>query len=298
MKAPYRITEKEDVYKNAKVKFMPDGFCRVTAFNRGVYKGEFYEPIKMRSFEIDKAEVLTAEREYLERLNSDRVSDSERVRSDSFKRAKDKIFEIAAANDWSYMVTLTLDKDKIDRYDKDVVKNTVGKWLDNMVQRKGLIALLVPEHHKDGAIHFHGLVNDTLTFTPSGNYKIKGKKGTVKLSTLRKKGKNITDSDVQEVFNIKEYKLGFSTAVKLDGNVTAVSYYMTKYCTKDLKKIFGSYYIAVGKIKRQLPYQICNMDFEQIRQAPNSKIVDLPERLGQVAYITITKDDFEGLEIL
>lgn len=298
MKAPYRITEKEDVFKNAKVKFMPDGFCRVTAFSRGVYKGEFYEPIKMRSFEIDKAEVLSAEREYLESLNSDRVSDSERVRNDSFKRAKDKIFEIASANDWSYMVTLTLDRDKIDRYDKDVVKNTVGKWLDNMVQRKGLQALLVPEHHKDGAIHFHGLVNDTLTFTPSGNYKIKGQKGTVKLSTLRKKGKNITDSDVQEVFNIKEYKLGFSTAVKLDGNVTAVSYYMTKYCTKDLEKIFGSYYIAVGKIKRQLPYQICNIDFEQIRQAPNSKVVDLPERLGQVAYITITKDDYEGLEIL
>lgn len=293
MNTPYRITHQEDVFKNAKVKFMPDGFCRVTAFTRAVYKGEFFEPLEMRSLE-------QAELELLSKAKHVPAGDceTERKRSDSFKRAKDKIFEIAAANEWSYMVTLTLDSDKINRFDKDVIKNTVGKWLDNMVQRKDLKALIVPEHHKDGAIHFHGLVNDTLTFMPSGNYKIKGQKGTVKLSTLRKKGKNITDSDVQEVFNIKEYKLGFSTAVRLDGNVTAVSYYMTKYCTKDLEKIFGSYYIAVGKIKRQLPYQICNIDFEQIRQAPNSKVVDLPERLGQVAYITITKDDFEGLEIL
>ena len=117
--------------------------------------------------------------------------------------------------------------------------------------------------------------------------------------------KTIHDDDVKPVYNIKEYKLGFSTAIPLDEqlqkeetskNVTRVSHYITKYCTKDLDKIFGSYYIAVGKIERELPFLLCNMDFNEL--AKFGKVVKLPENYGTVCYATITKDDFEGSEIL
>lgn len=284
----FPIKEHTEVHRNAKVKFLPDGMCKVTCFSRPVYRVEGYKLCEA----WDRANVL----QHADDLPPVRTPiDEERKRADSLKRAKDKIFEIAACNDWSYMVTFTLDKEKVNRYNADEIIKPFGKWLDNMVQRRGLRALIVPEHHKDGAIHFHGLVNDSLKMVHSGNYKIKGEKKTVKLSTLRKRGKKPNDSDVQDVFNVTDYKLGHSTAVMLDGNTTAVSFYMTKYATKELDKIFGSYYFAVGKIKRELPYVICNMDFEKLKSV--GKVVSLPDGLGDVVYSMITKDDFEGSEI-
>lgn len=295
IKPLYRITEKQDVYKNAKVKFTPDGFCKVSCFTRQIYKGEGYEALEMRGFEIDKERVLKAERDFLEKQKN---PPPVRERADSFKRSKNAIFEIAAANEWNYMVTFTVDKEKCDRYDREAVKKAFSGWLYDMSKRKGLNALIIPEYHKDKAIHFHGLINDSLDMVHSGTYKIEGEKKPVKESTLRRRGLSPQAENVKDVYNVKGYKLGFSTAVPLDGNVTRVSYYMTKYCTKDLEKIFGSYYFCVGKVKRHLPYCICNMDIEDLKRLSNSVTVDLPENLGQVVYATITIDDFEGCEIL
>jgi hypothetical protein len=288
----YRITEKQDVYKNAKVKFTPDGFCKVSCFTRNIYKGEGYEALEYFSREQAELELLSPVRKEPETAKSDRV------RQDSFKRSKNAIFEIAAANEWSYMVTFTVDKDKCNRYDREAVQKAFSGWLYDMAKRKGLKALIIPEFHKDKAIHFHGLINDSLDMVHSGTYKIEGEKKPVKESTLRRRGLSTRDESVKDVFNVKGYKLGFSTAVRLDGNVTRVSYYMTKYCTKDLEKIFGNYYFCVGKVKRHLPYVICNMDIEDLKRCGNSVTVDLPENLGQVVYATITIDDFEGCEIL
>ena len=288
----YRITEKQDVYKNAKVKFTPDGFCKVSCFTRQIYKGEGYEALEYFSREQAEIELMSPPVKEAEAVKSDRV------RQDSFKRSKNAIFEIATANEWKYMVTFTVDKDKCDRYDREAVKKAFSGWLYDMSKRKGLKALIIPEYHKDKAIHFHGLINDSLDMVHSGTYKIEGEKKPVKESTLRRRGLTPQAETVKDVFNIKGYKLGFNTAVPLDGNVTRVSYYMTKYCTKDLEKIFGSYYFCVGKVKRHLPYCICNMDIEGLKRLNNSVAVDLPENLGQVVYATITIDDFEGCEIL
>lgn len=287
----YRITEKQDVYKNAKVKFTPDGFCKVSCFTRQIYKGEGYEALEYFSREQAEIELMSPPVKEAEAVKSDRV------RQDSFKRSKNAIFEIACANEWNYMVTFTVDKDKCDRYDREAVKKAFSGWLYDMSKRKGLKALIIPEYHKDKAIHFHGLIDDSLDLVHSGTYKIEGEKKPVKESTLRRRGLSPQAENVKDVYNVKGYKLGFSTAVSLDGNVTRVSYYMTKYCTKDLEKIFGSYYFCVGKVKRHLPYCICNMDIEDLKRLNNSVTVDLPENLGQVVYATITIDDFEGCEI-
>lgn len=288
----YRITEKQDVYKNAKVKFTPDGFCKVSCFTRKIYKGEGYEALEYFSREQAEIELMSPPAKETEAVKSDRV------RQDSFKRSKNAIFEIASANEWKYMITFTVDKDKCDRYDREAVKKAFSGWLYDMSKRKGLKALIIPEYHKDKAIHFHGLINDSLDMVHSGTYKIEGEKKPVKESTLRRRGLTSQAENVKDVYNVKGYKLGFSTAVPLDGNVTRVSYYMTKYCTKDLEKIFGSYYFCVGKVKRHLPYCICNMDIDDLKRLKNSVTVDLPENLGQVVYATITIDDFEGCEIL
>lgn len=74
-------------------------------------------------------------------------------------RAKSKVREIALCNDWEYFVTLTLDKRKQDRHDLDWYIRDLGVWIGNYNKkyRTKLLYLLIPEQHKDGAYHLHGL---------------------------------------------------------------------------------------------------------------------------------------------
>ena len=76
----------------------------------------------------------------------------------SMRRARAKLRRLALANDFRYFVTLTLDSQRIDRYDGAAVVRALSRWADNMVRRCGLRYILVPELHKDGAFHFHGFL--------------------------------------------------------------------------------------------------------------------------------------------
>lgn len=302
---PWQIIDNDDITKNAKVRFTRDGLCLITCFDKTRYREKGYEEIEHLFDGVQEYQKSPKSKKPITKSEPTK-QEQEKNRRDSLTRAKKKVFEIASANEWHYMVTFTLNKEKIDRYDPKTVQKSFSAWLSNMVQRKDLKALIIPEYHPtDKAIHFHGLINDTLTFDHSNTYKVMGKKKPMREERLKRLKKTIHDDDVKPVYNIKEYKLGFSTAIPLDEqlqkeetskNVTRVSHYITKYCTKDLDKIFGSYYIAVGKIERELPFILCNMDFDQL--AEFGKVVKLPENYGTVCYATITKDDFNGSEIL
>lgn len=77
-------------------------------------------------------------------------------------RAKQTVKEIALCNEWKYFVTLTIDGDKLDRYNLSEYKKKLGKFLNNYQVRKNIkvFYLLIPEFHKDGAVHMHGLFSD------------------------------------------------------------------------------------------------------------------------------------------
>ena len=74
-------------------------------------------------------------------------------------RAKSKIREYALCNDWSHFVTLTIAPDRQNRYDIDGYVKALGAWIGNYNRKYGckLKYLLIPEQHKDGAWHMHGL---------------------------------------------------------------------------------------------------------------------------------------------
>lgn len=299
---PWQYKTKDEITKNAKVRFTRDGMCLVTCFDKTRYKETGYDTID-HFYDGPQENPKLKKKKTKKELT---LTEQEKNKRDALIRAKKKVFEIASANEWHYMVTFTLNKEKIDRYNPTEVQKRFSNWLSNMVQRKQLKALIIPEYHPtDKAIHFHGLINDSLTFTFSDTYKVSGIKKPMKIRKLTNLGKKPEDIDVKPVYNVDEYKLGFSTAIPLDEqltdtdtekNVTRVSHYITKYCTKDLDKIFGSYYIAVGKIERELPFILCNMDFNELAQF--GKVVKLPENYGNVCYATITQDDFKGSEIL
>lgn len=133
----------------------------------------------------------------------------------SFRRTRSALYMYARQCNWEYFITLTYSPDKIEnRYDFSLCMKKVHKWIDNCKMRKAkdLLYLLVPEQHKDGAWHIHGLLCNTtgLTFTDSGKR-----------------------YDGKIVYNLDDWKLGFSTATKVT-DTYKVSNYITKYITKDL----------------------------------------------------------------
>ncbi len=146
------------------------------------------------------------------------------VRGDSMRRARQAVFDIARLNDFFHFITWTLDGEKIDRYNPHEVSKKLKYFLDNMSRRKGLKYLVIPEHHKDGALHMHGLV--------AGDYK------------LTNTGKHTKGG--QPIYNMPDWSLGFSTAIPLDNQKERIANYITKYISKDFKKIFGSFYYAGG----------------------------------------------------
>lgn len=133
----------------------------------------------------------------------------------SLNRTRSALYMYARQCDWEYFITLTYSPDKIEsRYDFSLCMKKAHKWINNCKNRKAkeLLYLLVPEQHKDGAWHIHGLLCNTtgLTFTDSGKR-----------------------YDGKIVYNLDDWKLGFSTATRVT-DTYKVSNYITKYITKDL----------------------------------------------------------------
>lgn len=162
------------------------------------------------------------------------------TRSDSLKRSKEKIYDIAILNQWSMFVTLTIDPNKIDSFDSLSVKTAFLNWIHNMQKRHNMVYLFVAELHKSGRIHFHGLVNGNFDLISSGHLDNKGR----------------------VIYNLENWKYGFSTAIYLDDNKEAVARYITKYITKELQKILPKMYYAGGAGLIREPEKIyLNLDY-------------------------------------
>ena len=145
----------------------------------------------------------------------------------SMRRARSKLRRLALANDFRWFVTLTLDPSKVDSHSgADVVKK-LNAWCSNMVQRKGLKYILVPERHKKGGIHFHGFFNDCLEVVDSGH----------------------TDKQGHKIYNLPQWSLGFTTAIELYDDYSRAVGYVCKYVGKQGEKPAGRWYYSGGALK-------------------------------------------------
>lgn len=145
----------------------------------------------------------------------------------SMRRARAKLRRLALANEFKWFVTLTLDPAKIDRNDGAAVARALGRWADNMVRRKGLKYVLIPELHEKGGIHFHGFFNDAVETIASGH----------------------TDSSGHAIFNLPEWKLGFTTAIALYGDYPRAVGYVCKYIGKQKERPMGRWYYSGGALQ-------------------------------------------------
>ena len=146
--------------------------------------------------------------------NNENETNSYKNMLDSDRRALKKIYDYARSNEWQLFITLTYNKEKINRYDYDEILKKTRIWLNNISQRycnSELKYLLVPELHEDGAYHFHGFFSN------------------LPLDLLRKTGR--IDCRGRTVFDIPKFTLG-RTDVTFISSSERASTYITKYVTK------------------------------------------------------------------
>lgn len=145
------------------------------------------------------------------------------------RRAAKRVFDLIACNpELDLFCTFTLDARRIDRYDYAVIVRKLNTWLDNHVRRRGLKYIMVAEHHKDGAIHFHALCNRALDMVDSGH----------------------TDKNGHTVYNLPEWAYGFSTAIECYGEREHCCKYVVKYITKGHDRVGGRWFYHGGTLNQ------------------------------------------------
>lgn len=135
----------------------------------------------------------------------------------SVNRSKRELIHIARSNNWNWFITITFDPEYTDSTNYDECAKKITKWLNNLKQRKcpNLKYLLVPELHPKYNVryHFHGLLANTqgFDFVDSGH----------------------VDKFGEIIYNINNWKIGFTTAEKIRDSDRAAMY-VCKYISKDL----------------------------------------------------------------
>lgn len=119
----------------------------------------------------------------------------------SIQRARARVRELALCNSWDYFCTFTLNEEKQDRFDLAKWVKDFGVWIGNYNKKFGtsLKYILVPEQHKDGAWHMHGLLSgvspESISVNEFGYDTIKyyeNRFGFINLSKVRDSNKSAT----------------------------------------------------------------------------------------------------------
>lgn len=145
----------------------------------------------------------------------------------SLNRTVQAVYKYSRQCDWEYFITLTFSEEHADRYDFSNCMKKASKWFNHQKDRyaKDMKYLIVPEMHKNGAWHIHGVIADTgtMSIVDSGRVAI-GKKAYKRTEA---------NKEYPTIYNLSGWKLGWSTATAVT-DTYKVSTYITKYITKDL----------------------------------------------------------------
>lgn len=250
---------------NCKIKRFPDGSADILCSSRPCFREQGWEsdrPRRGRS-EPDPEEQAIID-EYAGKIADAMGAPDPLARSK--RRAKAAVRDIALCNEFSYFVTLTLDKKRVDRYDMKEITRKLNAWCSNQVQRRGLRYVLVPERHQDGAIHFHGFFNDALAAVDSG-----------------------VVQGGHRVYNLPAWSLGFTAAIALYGDYHKAVAYVCKYISKAGDKPGGRWYYSGGDLKRP-EVELCNADIEELRRADGAYAFTIPEAGSEYVLLRVSPD--------
>lgn len=287
MNFPLRYQGKQPVGQNCKIMYYPDGsydqiLASAPIFGRSGWElsDDWGEPYQMPE-----------EPEEPERpLDLGGPKDDTRQR----RRAKARIRQIARATpSLKYFVTFTVDPNKADRYDAEALNRRLNSWLQNQVYRRGLAYIVIPEYHKDGAIHWHGLINGALEIVDSGTM-IPPEGGKPRRPRSKAARAAWLAAGGRIVYNLPGWGLGFSTAIELYGSRERAINYVAKYITKTQDKIGGRWYRHGGRTGEPM-ITYASAEFEA---GPEERPIEIPDVHLQLLYRsagpgTISKEELQ-----
>lgn len=266
-----------EILHNARAKIYPDGAITLLLSSRHIFTPEGYE---LADKQADKR-VVAGGKEGQNLLRAKR-------------RAKAHVSDIARCNEFTQFVTLTLDAEKIDRYDIKEITKKMTTWLQNRVDRKGLKYLLIPELHKDGAIHFHGLFNDSLPRQESGLLSAPDGGGTRRPADEAERNA-LLEQGFAPIFNLPDWGYGFTTAIDLYGDRRKAINYVVKYIGKfGSTKIGGRYYYSGGKLSRP-KIRLANVDYIEMRDALGGYTFSIEDAELEMTQIEVDKIEMPRL---
>lgn len=214
------------MYYNVRIKSYPDGMKQYM----------YSEGIKEKGYKVEEREKTGQEVERGERQN--------------MTRAVQKVYDLARSNVFDWFITMTFDPAKVDRYDYDACADAI-KGFTKKLCNNGNQWIIVPEQHKDGAYHFHGLVSGDLDLT----YHTDG------------------------VYNLNNYGYGFTTATKIRDRAR-VSTYIAKYLTKLITVPKGRKRYWASRSLQRPSEDLVVMSSEEYGEIYNSarfqKVIDSP----------------------
>ena len=222
-----------DITSNARIKDYPCMSVLQVA-NAPIFRAAGFEPQK-REYDVPP---------------KGKAADPVRAKEVSRTRARSAVRDICLCNQFRYFFTWTLNPEFVNRYDAEEVSKKVQTFLKNATYRKGFSYVCVPEYHKDGAIHFHGLcdlgdVAVARAYDPRRNSPLSTNRG-------------------QPIYNMLGWKLGYSTCIPLDENYEAVCNYIAKYLSKGTDKILGKWYLSSRNLVKRPEISIIDggLDYE------------------------------------
>lgn len=152
------------------------------------------------------------------------IPNKELSRRTSVSRAVKTVFDIARSNEWDLMCTFTFDPRKVDSFSYDDVIETMRKY-NRRLKYKDISYIEVPEQHKSGRIHLHGVIADPfqkLELEPAVNFYT---------------GEPQLDGEGRPMYDIKNFEFGWAKATYVDQQAQsgmAVVKYIMKYMNKAL----------------------------------------------------------------
>lgn len=236
---------------NSKFKIYSNGNFKAIKYSFDIVKGRINETF-LHNGKSSKEELEHYHKQYL-------------------KVVRNEIIDLALnnLNLWEYFVTLTFnDLELGGTYSHIKVLEKLQNWLK--VQRRNnpnMYYLFVPEFHKSGRIHFHGLVGNV------PNWKLEKSRNSNNNRLIKVNGK--------QIYNLLNYKLGFSTISFIEDKFK-VSLYISKYVTKDLidLKHKKRYWYSRNLSKPKVFYSYFN-----------GELLDLSDNFKMTNYLEIEKDN-------
>ena len=278
-----RVSE-STVFCNAQIKRYPDGSAVVTVFDRNIIRAPGFEACGAQ----ERPEAVAECSSTPEKESGREAANLAR----SKRRARTAVFDIAMATDFDLFATFTVSPEKVkDRLDDGEVFGHLHDWLDNNVRRRGLAYVLVPEYHKKGGLHFHALMNDALPMVDSGRI-IRSTGGKPKLPAGPLQRSAWLAAGGHPVYNLPGWGWGFSAAIRLYGDRAAAVGYVTKYISKNDRKIGGRWYYSGGELRRP-QVTTCKLDFD--RASWYGPAFDIDELGARGVRLRIEKEDTDEM---